>query len=89
MKGHELDPDNPELLYWLADFYCQGYGVLENEEKAVALYQQAADMGHARAQTAIGDAHAQCDLPAYQRMQSKRPSGTKPRRNRVRNKRCA
>jgi hypothetical protein len=60
LKGHELDPDNPELLYWLADFYCQGYGLLENEEKAVALYQQAADMGHARAQTAIGDAFAQC-----------------------------
>jgi TPR repeat protein len=59
-RGHELDPSNPELLYWLADSYHKGHGVQESEEKALALYQRAADIGHARAQTAIGDAHAQC-----------------------------
>jgi len=59
-SGHELDPVNPELMYWLADSYYQGHGVLKNEENAIALYQRAADMGHAGAQTAIGDAHAQC-----------------------------
>ena len=59
-SGHELDPINPELLYWFAECYYEGHGVLKNEEKAVALYQRAADMGHARAQKSIGDAHARC-----------------------------
>jgi hypothetical protein len=59
-NGHELDLINPDLLYWLADSYYRGHGVLKNEEKAIDLYQRAANMGHAGAQTAIGDAHAQC-----------------------------
>jgi TPR repeat protein len=61
--GCELDPSNPELLYCLAHSYYHwegGYGVLKNEEKAVSLYQRAADLGHAGAQTKIGDAYAQC-----------------------------
>jgi len=61
--GYELDPSNPELLYCLAHSYYHwagGYGVLKNEEKAVSLYQRAADLGHAGAQTKIGDAYAQC-----------------------------
>jgi tetratricopeptide (TPR) repeat protein len=58
--GHELDPWNPELLYWLAESYRYGHGVEENEEKALALHQRAADMGYAEAQTAIGDAYSQC-----------------------------
>lgn len=60
--GCELDPSNPELLYCLAHYYYNwagGYGGLKNEEKAVSLYQQAADLGHAGAQTKIGDAYAQ------------------------------
>lgn len=59
-KGHQLDPLNTELLYLLADSYYQGFGVSKNEVKAVAIYQRAADMGHAGSQTAIGDAYAQC-----------------------------
>jgi hypothetical protein len=47
-------------LYCLADSYYRGDGVQENEERALALYQRAADMGYAEAQTAIGDAHSQC-----------------------------
>jgi TPR repeat protein len=69
--GHELDPWNPESLYWLADSYYQGHGVLKNEEKAVALYQRAADMGHAGAQTAIGDAHAQCGFTCLPKNEKK------------------
>jgi TPR repeat protein len=59
-KGHQLDRASPELLYCLADSYYRGDGVQENEERALALYQRAADMGYAEAQTAIGDAHSQC-----------------------------
>jgi TPR repeat protein len=58
--GYQLDPSNPELLFCLANSYYQGDGVMENQDKAVTLYQHAADMGHAGSQTAIGDAHAQC-----------------------------
>jgi len=58
--GHELDSWNPELLYWLAESYRRGDGVFQNEEKALALFRRAADMGYASAQTAVGDAYAQC-----------------------------
>jgi TPR repeat protein len=58
--GHELDPMDPELLYWLADSYHRGYGIQQDEERAIALYQQAANLGCAPAQAAVGDAHAQC-----------------------------
>jgi len=51
--GHELDPWNPELLYWLAESYWQGGGGLENREKALALYQRAAGMGCAEAQAEV------------------------------------
>jgi len=49
-KGHELDPMNAELSYWLAQNYYFGDGVQKNEEKAAALYQQAAGQGHPEAQ---------------------------------------
>jgi TPR repeat protein len=58
--GYELDPSNPELLYQLADSCYQGDGVQKNLEMAVELYRRAARMGHARAQTAVGDAYAHC-----------------------------
>jgi hypothetical protein len=32
-KGHELDPTNPELLYWLADSYYYGEGVTQDLKK--------------------------------------------------------
>lgn len=49
-KGHELDPMNAELSYWLAQNYYFGDGVQQNEEKAAALYQHAAERGHPEAQ---------------------------------------
>ena len=49
-KGHELDPMNAELSYWLAQSYYFGDGVQKNEEKAAALYQHAAGQGHPEAQ---------------------------------------
>ncbi len=42
-KGHELDPTNAELSYWLAQNYWYGDGVQQNEEKAAALYQHASE----------------------------------------------
>jgi TPR repeat protein len=61
-KGHELDPLNPELLYWLADSYYHGNGIQQDKERATSLYQQSAHLGYAPPQTAIGDAYAQCGL---------------------------
>jgi hypothetical protein len=68
-KGHELDPMNAELSYWLAQNYYYGDGVQQNEEKAAALYQHAAEQGHPEAQymlsvccrngKGIGQDHAQ------------------------------
>jgi hypothetical protein len=58
-EGHRLDPTNCELLYWLAESYRLGEGVPEDETKSVELFQRAAEMGHARSQTAMGDAYAQ------------------------------
>jgi TPR repeat protein len=49
-KGHELDPMNAELSYWLAQNYYFGDGVQQNEEKAAALYQHAAGQRHPEAQ---------------------------------------
>ena len=49
----------PELIYWLAECYRIGEGVQENENRALALFKTAADMGYARAQTALGDAYSQ------------------------------
>ena len=58
-KGHEIDPLNAELLYWLANAYCCGEGVQQDEGRAIALYRKAADLGYAPAMEAIGDAYAQ------------------------------
>lgn len=59
-KGNELDPSNPELIFWLAESYRVGSGVDKNEERSIELFRRAAELGHARAQTAMGDAYAQC-----------------------------
>jgi TPR repeat protein len=53
-SGHELDPINPELLYWLADSYYWGCGVQVDKEMAAALYRRAADRGHSNAQYCLG-----------------------------------
>lgn len=55
--GHDLDPINPELLYWLADSYYHGDGVEPNEEKAVPLYRRAAEQGHSDAQHMLSDCY--------------------------------
>jgi hypothetical protein len=52
--GHELDPWNPELLYWLADSYYWGSGARENRVTAAILYRQAAERGHPEAQYCLG-----------------------------------
>jgi len=59
-KGHQLDPLNPELMYRLAESTRCGHGCEKKEPRSVELFRQAAEMGHARAQTALGDAYAQC-----------------------------
>jgi TPR repeat protein len=56
-KGHDLDPINPELLYWLADSYYHGDRVEPNEEKAVPLYRRAAEQGHSHAQHMLSDCY--------------------------------
>lgn len=53
-RGLELDPSNVELLGSLADCYCGGWGVGEDEEKELALLRRAAEMGEPAAQTALG-----------------------------------
>lgn len=63
-KGLEIDPLHPELTYWLAESYRTGEGVHEDQGRALSLFQKAADMGYARAQTAIGDAYAHCGWDA-------------------------
>lgn len=52
--GYELDPMNPELLYWLAGSYCWGCGVQRNKEMAADLYRRAADQGHSDSQYCLG-----------------------------------
>lgn len=56
-KGHELDPMNAELLYWLAESYYHGDGVERNEEQAVPLYQHAAKRGHSQAQHVLSNCY--------------------------------
>ena len=48
-QGLALSPEHPELLCALAGLYHMGYGVAENEERAVALLRKAAEQGHAAA----------------------------------------
>jgi len=66
-KGHELDPLNSELVYCLAESTRCGYGCEKDESRSVELFRQAAEMGHARAQTALGDAYAQCGFSCLPR----------------------
>jgi hypothetical protein len=54
-KGHELDPMNAELSYWLAQNYYYGDGVDQDKEKAVPLYRYAAEQGHSKAQHRYSD----------------------------------
>jgi tetratricopeptide (TPR) repeat protein len=58
-EGYRFDPTNCELLYRLGESYRLGEGVPEDENKAVEMFRRAALMGHARSQTAMGDAHSQ------------------------------
>ena len=44
-------------IYRLARCYDKGYGVEENNQQAVRLYQQAANKGHAKSQYQLGKAY--------------------------------
>lgn len=56
-RGHELDPSNPELMYQLAAAYRFGEGVQEDQQRALGLYQRAADIGSPKSLCAIADAY--------------------------------
>jgi TPR repeat protein len=66
-EGYELDPVNPELIYQLAEALRVGCGCEVDEPRSVGLFQRAANMGHAAAQTSMGDAHAQCGFECLPR----------------------
>jgi uncharacterized protein len=54
MRGIEFDPRHSELLCHLADAYHMGYGVQENDVKALALYRQAAEDGDLEGLLCVG-----------------------------------
>ena len=45
---------DPDAMYFLADMYREGKGVVTSFGRAVELYTTAANMGHARAQFNLG-----------------------------------
>ncbi|MCH5216394.1 MAG: sel1 repeat family protein [Muribaculaceae bacterium] len=51
----KLAVSNPEAAYYLATLYESGNGVDQNMEKAIELYQIAADMGYGKAQCYLAD----------------------------------
>jgi TPR repeat protein len=54
MRGIELSPRHSELLCHLAEAYHMGYGVQEDEVKALALYRQAAEEGNVEGIECVG-----------------------------------
>lgn len=58
-KLSQVAEDNPEAQFLLGDMYRFGYGVEADLEKAVELYQRAADSGDADGKAEMGLMYAQ------------------------------
>ncbi len=52
---------NPKYLFYLAKSYYDGVGVSLDQKKAVALYQKAADLGHAPSMNNLAIANSESD----------------------------
>jgi len=46
--------EDPEAQYTLGRMYFNGYGVVQDVDRAIALFEQSADQGHPGGQTAVG-----------------------------------
>lgn len=45
-KAYELEPDNPEVVYWYGRMYAEGIGVNRDDSKGFEYLSKAAELGH-------------------------------------------
>jgi TPR repeat protein len=65
------DRDDPESLYMLAGFYCDGRGVAPDRNKSVALFERAAQQGHEDAMLELGIMCGSSEFPDLQQDSAK------------------
>ena len=58
-----VDAGDPEALYMLAGFYCDGRGVPPNRRKSAELFERAANQGHVEAMLELGIMSNSDDFP--------------------------